>query len=206
MSQARLLAVVEVSKENRVVCQAEGCGHSVYKRIHVVRVGDGFTVLGSDCFSRLYGDVDPLPHYGTGEGRQLTDEERAKLAQNTAEFIAQLEAEHQEALRVEAEQAAAREEAMRQHAETLRQRQDELERQRLAAMKPGDVRLLGHQPRQVVTFDKEELARARAEVKERLRKQFTINPDQIGWQGLVEMEARMLVHQRRSAAPAPELF
>lgn len=32
-----LLAVVGVEKANRVVCQAPGCGHGVYRRIHVVR-------------------------------------------------------------------------------------------------------------------------------------------------------------------------
>lgn len=34
---AELLAIVEVDKADRVVCQADGCGHSVYRRIHVVR-------------------------------------------------------------------------------------------------------------------------------------------------------------------------
>jgi ribosomal protein S27AE len=30
MSNAQLMAVVEVDKEDRIICQRDGCGHSVY--------------------------------------------------------------------------------------------------------------------------------------------------------------------------------
>lgn len=66
-----LLAVVEVDKANRVICQAEGCGHGVYRRIHVVRHDDGTVgVYGSGCFGRLFGHLeDKPPRYGTERSR-----------------------------------------------------------------------------------------------------------------------------------------
>lgn len=52
-----LFAIVEVDQADRVVCQAPGCGHSVYKRIHVVRQYGQTSVYGSDCFARLFADI-----------------------------------------------------------------------------------------------------------------------------------------------------
>jgi hypothetical protein len=115
---AYLLTIVEVDKSDRVQCQAEGCGHSVYKRIHVVLVGLEFKVLGSECYQRLYGHADPAaatPQYGTGAGRLLTAEERRSLVENTARFIEALEAE-----RLELERHAALEAARREQVEIAR--------------------------------------------------------------------------------------
>lgn len=130
MTVAALLTVVEVPKENRVLCGAEGCGHTVYRRIHVVQDGATLKVLGSDCFKRLYGQLDPggsMPRYGSSEGRALTDAERAMLVDNTQRFIDQLEAERlqlvQQALdrrAVEDQQAAERQEANRQRFAALK--------------------------------------------------------------------------------------
>jgi hypothetical protein len=93
----QLLAVVEVDKAERVVCQAEGCGHGVFRRIHIVRHADGsLGVYGSDCFGKLFGQLaNKAPQYGSGEGRELTAEERLMLAENTERLIAQFESEHQ---------------------------------------------------------------------------------------------------------------
>lgn len=101
---AYLLAIVEVDKADRIQCQAEGCGHSVYKRIHVVLAGLEFKVLGSQCYERLYGQTSEAaaPQYGSGTGKLLTAEERLVLVENTAAFIEALEAE-----RVELERRAA---------------------------------------------------------------------------------------------------
>lgn len=107
MMSAQLLAVVEVPKERQVQCQAPGCGRGVYSRIHVVRDGERITVLGSDCFSRLYhGLKSSNPHYGSGDGRKLTDAERQLLIENTQRLIDLLEAEHLQALAVLAKRAA----------------------------------------------------------------------------------------------------
>jgi len=106
---AYLLAVVEVDKADRIQCQADGCGHSVYKRIHIVLAGLKFKVLGSQCYERLYGRTtltSQAPQYGTGAGRLLTQEERLILVENTAAFIEALEAERVELERVAALEAA----------------------------------------------------------------------------------------------------
>lgn len=104
---AYLLAIVEVDKADRIQCQAEGCGHSVYKRIHVVLAGLEFKVLGSQCYERLYGQASAAaPQYGSGTGRLLTAEERLVLVENTAAFIEALEAERVELERRAAAQAA----------------------------------------------------------------------------------------------------
>ena len=97
MSVPVLLAVVEVPHEDRVRCAAEGCGHSVYRRVHLVRIGDSTQVYGSDCFARLFGSTptgQAAPRYGTGTGRALTPEERALLTENTERLIEHFEQEH----------------------------------------------------------------------------------------------------------------
>ncbi|MDP1940731.1 MAG: hypothetical protein Q8K54_08815, partial [Gallionella sp.] len=98
MTDARLLAVVEVPQSDRVVCQAPGCKHPVYKRIHVVLQDGALTVLGSECFKKLFGEELSSPSYGTAEGRLLTPEERLLLIENTARLIAEFEEEHKAAL------------------------------------------------------------------------------------------------------------
>ena len=93
-----LLAVVEVERDDRVICQAPGCGHGVYKRIHVVRHEGFLGVYGSDCFEKLFGGrlAGTSPRYGTGDGRELTPEERQMLLENTERLIEQFESELQQ--------------------------------------------------------------------------------------------------------------
>lgn len=94
VSADRLLVIVEVDREDRVLCQQPGCGHGVYKRIHVVRADGKLKVLGSTCFEKVYGGSDALgrPQIGGNGGQRLTPEQRALLEANTAELLAQLEA------------------------------------------------------------------------------------------------------------------
>lgn len=113
VSDAVLLTIVEVPYESRVVCRAPGCGHSVYRRVHVVRDGTDLTVLGSDCFKRLYqGITRERPLYGGGEGKPLTEAERELLQSNTAEFIERIKAEHEAVL--EAQRLASQRRAVPQ--------------------------------------------------------------------------------------------
>jgi hypothetical protein len=94
--QVFLVAVVEVEKQDRIICQVHGCGRSVYRRIHVLLVGGSFTLLGSDCFRRLHGATSVgaiAPYYPWSADRRLTLEERNRLIKNTASFIEQLEQE-----------------------------------------------------------------------------------------------------------------
>ena len=100
-----LLSIVEVEHASRVRCQALGCDHSVYERIHVVLASEKFIVLGSQCFEKLYGGMGGRgngPYYGGNEARRLTDEERTMLVENTARFIERLETERIEFERVSA--------------------------------------------------------------------------------------------------------
>lgn len=99
VSIAELLAVVEVPYDARIRCQAPGCGHSVYKRIHVVQQGTVLQVLGSDCFSKLFGGMSrQKPQYGGSEGRALTAEERELLLTNTAQLLERFNAEKEAAI------------------------------------------------------------------------------------------------------------
>jgi len=171
----QLLAVVEVDKADRVVCQAEGCGHGVYRRIHVVRHDDSsLGVYGSDCFGRLFARLaDKAPQYGSGDGRELTAEERLMLSENTERLISKFEAEHQTLL----EQARLRQE---QQDKVERAAQERAERLRAEAEK-----------RRPPTLD--EIASVEREAKALVRSKFNVDPDAPGWRGLVLAEARKLL-------------
>ena len=103
--------------EDRVRCDAPGCGHSVYKRVHTLRLDGALRVYGSTCFAREFAN-QPLrsakPHLTGSNSRVLSPEERALLVANTERLIAQFEAERLAALeqqRKKTEAAAA----MRHH-------------------------------------------------------------------------------------------
>ena len=95
-TNAKLLAIVSVEHEDRVQCGQPGCGHSIYRAIHVVRDNGSLVILGSTCFAKRYGSAATLgtARFGTGDGgRTLTTEERMLLVANTAELLARFEAE-----------------------------------------------------------------------------------------------------------------
>lgn len=104
----RLMAIVEVDKSERVYCAQPGCHHTVYKAIHVVKEAGQLLVLGSTCFEKRYGSLKALgkaQHWG-GNGKVLTSEERALLAENTHALLACFEAEearvrHEEELKLQ---------------------------------------------------------------------------------------------------------
>ena len=95
----KLLAIVEVDKNARVLCQSEGCGKSVYKRIHVVNENNKIIVLGQTCYSHIYGGNasiftdDVGAYYTSDKARKLTAEERNLLLKNTEKLIEQFENE-----------------------------------------------------------------------------------------------------------------
>lgn len=168
MASPELLAVVEVEQVNRVVCQAQGCGHSVYRRIHIVRCDDAkVRVYGSDCFGRLFRGLIPeaRPRYGSGDGRHLTDEERALLVANTDRLVAQFEAEHQAVL------------------EELRLREDERQRlERVAAVKAEAARREAERRRPPTAA---EIASVEPQAKDYVRDKYGVDPNAPGWRGLV---------------------
>jgi len=171
----QLLAVVGVDQEARVVCQASGCGHGVYRRIHVVRHDDGrLGVYGSDCFERLFGHLlRQAPRYGSGEGRDLTAEERLMLAENTERLISSFEAAHEVLL----EQARLRQE---QRAKVERAAAERVERMHAEADKrrpPSPT----------------EIASVEREAKAIVREKYDVDPDAPGWRGLVLAEVHKLL-------------
>ena len=98
MTSDGLLAVIEVPYESRVCCMAPSCGHSVYKRIHIVRQSGQLLILGSSCFSRIYAGqalATSSPRLTSTAGRQLTQEERDLLAGNTERLIEKFEIDQQ---------------------------------------------------------------------------------------------------------------
>jgi hypothetical protein len=199
MTEFRLLAVVEVPQAYRVVCQAPGCKHPVYKRIHVVQKDGQLTALGSECFKKLFGEGHSAPSYGSGEGRLLTLEERQLLVENTARLIAQFEAEHQAALeraRLAAEQQAA-------HRAAEQRRQVEAERQSLltvpkasaAAWEPSPA-----VPRKPLPITSDPRFQAvLLQIKQEYRAR-GLDPEQAGWQGMVLDD----VKKRLRATPLAE--
>ncbi len=117
----RVMAVVEVDKAQRVFCAQPGCHHTVYKTIHVVKDADQLLVLGSTCFKKRYGGLTALggPQFGGGNGRTLTAEERALLAENTQALLDRF-AEEQRIWQEQAEQKLRRlQESLRQASQNL---------------------------------------------------------------------------------------
>lgn len=176
MSNAQLMAVVEVDKGDRIICQRDGCRHSVYKRIHIVRENGRFTVLGSECFKLLYGsdDTGAVPLYGSSAGQLLTDAERQVLIDNTDRFIAMLEAQ-----RLQLEHARALD---------LRARQEEQrEREEAARIIRGASDAL-----------RDEERNAQSLALENCRRQYPgLNLATPGWQGLVYLEKLRILREGR---------
>jgi len=168
MTSAKLLAVVEVSREDRVRCQASGCNHGVFRRIHVVLESEKISVYGSECFKKLFAGTAiswSLPYYTSSEGRCLTEEERQLLIENTARLVQQFEAE----------------------------RQTQLERETGLKPSPAPVTpVLPPLPRSPVTGSAAQQA-AEEQAKQLLRKQYGINPELPGWYGLVQSEAKRIL-------------
>lgn len=175
MHAPELLAIVEVPRDERVRCQAPGCNHPVFRRIHVVREGETVSVLGSECFKRTFNSLPvaaSCPKYSPSEGRHLTDEERHLLIENTRHLIERFEAEHQ------------------------------AERGRLAALDAARKQVASAtiQPRQEATRgpaqpspEEERIAEARA--KENVRQKYGVDPELPGWRGLVLAEMRAFLRQ-----------
>jgi hypothetical protein len=98
MEDIQLIAVIEVPEDKKVVCQSEGCGRSVYKSVHIVRMDGKLQIVGSECFKKHIGKHRSLeklkPLYGSGEGIPLSEQERDLLLRNTERLIAEFEARY----------------------------------------------------------------------------------------------------------------
>lgn len=180
MKTAQLMAVVEVNQQDRILCQREGCGHSVYKRIHIVFDNGSFAILGSECFQKLYGDggSDIEPHYGSSTGQVLSDDERQALIDNTARFIDMLEAQRIQTV-LETEQ---RSQAQQQEREAAAQ----------AVQRAASLTRDAERDAQLVAM-------------ENCRRMHPgLNLATPGWQGLVYLEKRRLLREGRSIEAATQ--
>jgi hypothetical protein len=178
-----LLAVVEVPHDERVRCAAEGCGHSVYRRVHLVRIDGATQVYGSDCFVRLFGSTPTgraKPKYGSGTGRGLTPEERALLIENTERLIEQFEHE------LQAEVAEAERRRLLLEARQTPQALPLLPQRQHVQQPPPRPPLPVPTPSQLAEAE----AQARRELAERLP---GVNLDLVGFKGLVRMEVEKIL-------------
>lgn len=193
----RLLAIVEVDRDDRVVCQAEGCGHTVFKRIHVARIDGKLKVYGSDCFGRLYGRAAATlpPAFGGSEGKKLTAEERQMLAENTEAFIAHMEQLHLAHLEADRQEQEERERAKTAQIEAERQSREELLAMRQTVPEPPasiGPRMMSPAP----SYSGPKWETARAKAKELLSKSSTgIDWNSPGWSGMLLLEARRLFRE-----------
>ena len=182
MTAPVLLAVVEVPHDERVRCAAEGCGHSVYRRVHLVRADGSTRVYGSDCFSRLFGSTptaQAAPSYTGSAGRPLTPEERDLLSHNTERLIEQFEREHQAAIA-------------------------EAERRRLSRIPPPPASMpmpvVQRRPQRQAPTSAEH-ADAEAEARRTLGKRFPgVNFDLPGFKGLLAMEVDRILRANATQA------
>lgn len=181
---SELLAIVQVNPDQRVRCQAPGCGHGVYQRIHVVRHDGRVGVYGSDCFRRLFAGVlvSREARFGGGASRPLTAEERDLLAFNTVALINRFE------LELEQKVAQAKVEADLRTAHVEQQRQATVDRLRALKSKL----LEQQQPMANAPMSQRELI-ALAQARQRVRQQYGVDPDQPGWAGLVQKIKREIL-------------
>ncbi|WP_374091067.1 hypothetical protein [Methylomicrobium lacus] len=95
---SQLIAVIEVPEDKKVLCQSEGCGRSVYKSVHIVKLNGKLQIVGSECFKKYIGkqrSQEKLkPLYGSSDGIHLSEHERDLLLQNTEQLIAEFEAKY----------------------------------------------------------------------------------------------------------------
>ncbi|MEQ6436286.1 hypothetical protein V8Z74_14830 [Comamonas sp. w2-DMI] len=99
MFQRKLLAIVSVEESKKVRCQYPGCGHPIYRSIHVVRAGEEILLIGSTCItkdSNSYNLGEPAYTEGGSGGRLLSPEERLMLIENTAALIERLRNEFEQ--------------------------------------------------------------------------------------------------------------
>jgi hypothetical protein len=118
---ARLHAIIAVDAAHAVRCQHTGCGHKVYAAVHIVQEAEKFLVLGASCFAKRYGTPKALGSsvHGIGNGRRLTEQERALLEANTAALIAFFKEQERDRLAQE-QQRLAEQKAIADRQEQLR--------------------------------------------------------------------------------------
>lgn len=173
MSAAQLLAVVEVPRDDRVRCQAAGCNHSVFRRIHVVRENSVVRVYGSECFKHLFVGLpvaSSTPRYTSSEGRRLTEDEQQLLIENTERLVQQFESEYQAELAREAAHVAVR-------------------------STPTQTTPSPVPSRPATVADAAAQQAAEAHAKQIVRSKYGVDPELPGWRGLVLTEMERILRE-----------
>ena len=85
MDDFEFLAVIEIPKSKRILCQAEGCGHTVYKRVHIIKQNNVIGVYGSECAKKIFGTwlKSETPSLTSISGVKLSDSDLDLLRENT---------------------------------------------------------------------------------------------------------------------------
>lgn len=169
MNTAELLAIVEVPRDDRVRCQADGCNHPVFRRIHIVRENMAIRVYGSECFKRLFKGQSvssSMPRYTASDGRELTGAERQLLIDNTERLVRQFEEEYQ----ADVQRRAALASPLRPRPESTSPP--------MGRVNTPAIRVA-----------------AEAKAKQIVREKYGVNPELPGWHGLVLYEVRRILEE-----------
>ena len=96
MDDFEFLAVIEIPKSKRILCQAEGCGHSVYKRVHIIKKKNVTGVYGSECAKKIFGTwlKSETPSLTSISGVKLSDSDLDLLRENTEKLLEKLRADY----------------------------------------------------------------------------------------------------------------
>jgi hypothetical protein len=159
----------------------------------VVEVAGQITVMGSDCFERLYGETtggeDALYGGDAGSaGRMLTAEERELMEANTTAFIDVMRSEYEQLLEAQADSLeielaaklvrfdAEQERAKRLSAAVEREQHARDEQERVRREKEA-------LDRAIEEFDTRKRAIIESDVRDELASKHHINVDLPGWKG-----------------------
>jgi hypothetical protein len=134
----QLAAVVAVPREERIQCQCKGCGHTIWRQIHVIQWTDGrIECWGQECYKRELGPTAvggaSRAIYDSVGGRELTLEERELLTNNREHLIARLREEQEKTLQAEREREQERQRREREQEQQRRGWEQEREQQRQRA-------------------------------------------------------------------------
>lgn len=91
-----LLYVVSLDPSERVYCQHPGCNRTVYAKVHITRLNNKISFVGSTCFKKLFGHLALSPSIKGGTGMPLSTEERQRLVDNTESFLQTIKKAHDE--------------------------------------------------------------------------------------------------------------
>lgn len=103
MENCEFLAVIEIPKSERIRCQAEGCGHSVYKKVHVIKQNNVISVYGSECAKKIFGTwlKRQTPSFTSTTGVKLSESDVQLLRINTERLLKKLEDDYSKSVIIE---------------------------------------------------------------------------------------------------------